>query len=136
MDVLSHFGELDELIQIIYQGFDRFIILSTVVARFVVTARHHTVSRSFSFITLRTRAVDVENALSKQDSKAGSQILPNFAHNLAEAFVKGELCIDGWTPDKGANINLTLGPTVEETGSRSPGRNVCQGSRIACNHRF
>ena len=30
MDVLSHFGELDELIQVIYQGFDRFIVLSTV----------------------------------------------------------------------------------------------------------
>ncbi|KAH0827322.1 hypothetical protein J3R83DRAFT_3948 [Lanmaoa asiatica] len=30
MDILSHFGELDELIQVIYQGFDRFIVLSAV----------------------------------------------------------------------------------------------------------
>ena len=30
MDVLSHFGELDELIQVIYQGFDRFVVLSAV----------------------------------------------------------------------------------------------------------
>jgi hypothetical protein len=30
MDVLSHFGELDELIQVIYQGFDRFIVVSAV----------------------------------------------------------------------------------------------------------
>ncbi|KAG1716090.1 hypothetical protein ID866_1062 [Astraeus odoratus] len=29
-DVLSHFGRLDELIQIIYQGFSRFIVLSQV----------------------------------------------------------------------------------------------------------
>lgn len=30
MNVLSHFGELDELIQVIYQGFDRFVVLSEV----------------------------------------------------------------------------------------------------------
>lgn len=30
MDILSHFGGLDELIQVIYQGFERFIILSGV----------------------------------------------------------------------------------------------------------
>jgi len=30
MDVLSRFGGLDELIQVIYQGFDRFIVLSAV----------------------------------------------------------------------------------------------------------
>jgi hypothetical protein len=29
-DVLSHFGVLDELIQVIYQGFDRFVLLSQV----------------------------------------------------------------------------------------------------------
>lgn len=30
MDLLSHFGCLDELIQVIYQGFHRFVVLSTV----------------------------------------------------------------------------------------------------------
>lgn len=30
MDVLSHFGGLDELIQVVYQGFERFIVLSAV----------------------------------------------------------------------------------------------------------
>ena len=29
-DVLSHFAKLDELIQIVYQGFDRFVVLSHV----------------------------------------------------------------------------------------------------------
>lgn len=30
MDILSHFEVLDELIQVIYQGFERFIVLSAV----------------------------------------------------------------------------------------------------------
>lgn len=31
MDVFSHFSRLDELIQIVYQGFDRFVVLSHVI---------------------------------------------------------------------------------------------------------
>ncbi|KIO04496.1 hypothetical protein M404DRAFT_1000616, partial [Pisolithus tinctorius Marx 270] len=31
VDVLSHFGRLDELIQIVYQGFDRFVVISQVI---------------------------------------------------------------------------------------------------------
>lgn len=30
MDVFSHFGRLDELIRMVYQGFDRFVVLSHV----------------------------------------------------------------------------------------------------------
>jgi hypothetical protein len=29
-DVFSHFGELDELVQVIYHGFERFVLLSNV----------------------------------------------------------------------------------------------------------
>jgi hypothetical protein len=29
-DVLTHFGCLDELVQVIYQGFSRFVVLSAV----------------------------------------------------------------------------------------------------------
>ena len=33
VDVLSHFNDLDELVQVIYQGFERFVLLSKVEAR-------------------------------------------------------------------------------------------------------
>jgi hypothetical protein len=110
MDVLSHFGELDELIQVIYQGFDRFIVVSA------VNESSWTV-----YVALKGpggrwwrgswSARDITQFIG---SKSSSQILEGFAHNLSEAFVNGELCVGDWAPDEGAKINLTLGPTSKK----------------------
>lgn len=106
MDVLSHFGGLDELIQVIYQGFDRFVVLSQV-------------NDSAWTVYLGLKGPEGRwwrGSWSAQDvtqlvgPKASSQALESFADKLSETFVNGELAIGDWTPDKGAKINLTLGP--------------------------
>ncbi|KAI9572344.1 hypothetical protein HD554DRAFT_2015312 [Boletus coccyginus] len=106
MDVLSHFGGLDELIQVIYQGFDRFIVLSA------VNESSWTVSVGLKGPEGRWwrgswLARDITQFVGSESS---SQILAGFAHNLSEAFVNGELCVGDWAPEEGAKINLTLGP--------------------------
>ncbi|KAF8550678.1 hypothetical protein OG21DRAFT_1499637 [Imleria badia] len=110
MDTLSHFGALDELIQVVYQGFERFIVLSAVdssswtvyVGLKGPEGRWWRGSWSAHDVTLFI------------GSKSSSQILQSFAHNLSEAFVNGELCVGDWAPDEGAKINFTLGPTSKK----------------------
>ncbi|KAH7888315.1 hypothetical protein F5I97DRAFT_1851440 [Phlebopus sp. FC_14] len=109
-DILSHFGGLDELIQVVYQGFDRFVVLSQV---------------NDSAWTLHLGLKGPEGrwwrgSWSAQDvtrvvgTKASSQVLESFADKLSDTFVNGELSIGNWTPDKGASINLTLGPASKK----------------------
>lgn len=107
MDVLSRFGRLDELIQMVYQGFDRFVVLSQV-------------DESAWTIHLALKGPGGRwwrGARSSQDilgiigNSATPQALDTLAEKLSERFVNGELAIDDWSPEKGANIKLTLGPT-------------------------
>ncbi|KIK98581.1 hypothetical protein PAXRUDRAFT_823752 [Paxillus rubicundulus Ve08.2h10] len=103
---MSHFEGLDELIQLIYQGFDRFVVLSEI-------------NDSAWTVYLGLRGPEGRwwrGSWSTQDvtqlvgPKASSQALEGFADKLSKTFVNGELAIGDWTPDKGARINLTLGP--------------------------
>ncbi|KIM53652.1 hypothetical protein SCLCIDRAFT_31710 [Scleroderma citrinum Foug A] len=110
MDVFSHFGRLDELIRMVYQGFDRFVVLSHVneSAWTIHLALKGPAGRwwrgSWS-------AQDVLHIVGKN---ASSQVLDSFAQKLSETFVKGELSIGNWSPEKGTNLNLTLGPTSKK----------------------
>ncbi|KAH9485213.1 hypothetical protein JR316_0002120 [Psilocybe cubensis] len=106
-DVLSNFGCLDELTQVIYQSIYKFVVLSTV-----------TDDKWNIFIGLSgTQGRWWRGCWTEDDihrifgSKSSDKLLESFAEKLAEAFIEGEMCISDWSPDKGADIKFTLGPT-------------------------
>jgi len=45
---------------------------------------------------------------------SSDKLLESFAEKLADAFIQGELCISDWSPEKGAKIKFTLGPTSKK----------------------
>ncbi|KAL4080177.1 hypothetical protein V8B97DRAFT_707566 [Scleroderma yunnanense] len=88
-------------------GFDRFVILSQV-------------SESAWTIHLALKGPggrwwrgswSAQDILRTIGVSASPQVLDSFAEKLSETFVKGELVIGNWSPEKGENINLSLGPT-------------------------
>lgn len=106
-DPLSDFGCLDELIQVIYQSVNRFVVLST------VSDDKWNIHLGLSGPEGRWwhgswTAADVVKVVG---SKASDHLIESFAEKLAEAFVGGELIVGNWSPDEGAEIRLTLGPT-------------------------
>ncbi|KAH9941029.1 hypothetical protein B0H21DRAFT_753682 [Amylocystis lapponica] len=108
-DVFSHFSPLDELIQVIYQGTSRFVVLSAVDD--VSWTVHVGLSGGGRWWSGRWAERDVHKAV----GSAKSTKLEAFAERLADIFVQGELHITDWSPEKGARINLTLG-----AGSKTP----------------
>ncbi|KAG1864396.1 hypothetical protein F4604DRAFT_1783232 [Suillus subluteus] len=107
-DVLSHFGVLDELIQVIYQGFDRFVVLSQV-------------TESAWSIHLGLKGPEgrwwrgswsTKHILNITNGVQSGQVLENFAEKLRTTFVNGDLTIGEWT-EKDSDINLTFGPTTK-----------------------
>ncbi|KAG1745436.1 uncharacterized protein EDB91DRAFT_1049844 [Suillus paluster] len=107
-DVLSHFGGLDELIQVIYQGLDRFVALSQV-----------TESAWSIYLGLKgpegrwwRGSWSAKHILNITGVQSGPQILENFAEKLRTTFVNGDLAIGEWT-EKDSDINLTFGQTAK-----------------------
>ncbi|KIJ67494.1 hypothetical protein HYDPIDRAFT_108283 [Hydnomerulius pinastri MD-312] len=109
-DALTHFGGLDELIQVVYQGFDRFVVLSQ------VNDSAWTVHLGLKGPQGRwwRGSWSAQDVVQIVGLKASTQTLENFADKLSETFVNGELSIGNWTPDKGAEIYLTLGPASKK----------------------
>jgi len=105
--VLSHFGVLDELIQVIYQGFERFVLLSKVddESWTVYLALQGPEGRWWRG---RWQEKDI---LHLTGAKASEIILEGFADKLADIIIKGEASIGDWNSERGAKINLTLGST-------------------------
>src|ERR1700722_13526392 len=94
-DILQHFGCLDELIQVIYQGFYRFVVLSN------VDEQNWTIHLGLMGPEGRWwRGVWDSDSVVK--SKLSPKLLDTFAERAAEAFINGELCVDDWRPDQGA----------------------------------
>ncbi|KAI6044663.1 hypothetical protein EDC04DRAFT_2561287 [Pisolithus marmoratus] len=106
-DVLSRFGRLDELIQIIYQGFDRFVVLSQVNES--AWTIHLALKGPGGRWWRGTRSA--QDILGIVGTGSTPQVLDTFAETLSETIVNGELAIDDWSPEKGTKIKLTLGPT-------------------------
>lgn len=106
-DPLSNFGCLDELIQVIYQSVNRFVVLSTVsddkwnIHLGLCGPEGRWWHGSWT-------AADVVKVIG---SKASDHLIESFAEKLAEAFAEGELVVGNWISDEGAEIKLTLGPT-------------------------
>jgi len=104
-DALSHFGVLDEIIQIIYEGVERFVLLSK------VDYESWTIYLGLQGPEGRWwRGCWFEkDILHLTGSKASEMILEGFANKLADIIVKGEASIGEWSSNADAKINLTLG---------------------------
>ncbi|KAG0704730.1 hypothetical protein DFH29DRAFT_801486 [Suillus ampliporus] len=107
-DVLSHFGGLDELIQVIYQGLDRFVALSQV-----------TESAWSIYLGLKgpegrwwRGSWSAKHIINITGVQSSPQTLENFAEKLRTTFVNGDLAIGEWT-EKDSDINLTFGRTAK-----------------------
>ncbi|KAG2128521.1 uncharacterized protein EDB93DRAFT_1184482 [Suillus bovinus] len=107
-DVLSHFGVLDDLIHIIYQGFDRYVVLSRV-----------TESAWSIYLGLKgpegrwwRGSWSPKHILNITKGQSTPQVLENFAEKLRSTFVNGDLAIGEWT-EKDSDINLTFRPTAK-----------------------
>ncbi|KAF8638024.1 hypothetical protein AX16_010656 [Volvariella volvacea WC 439] len=136
-DMFSHFTGLDQLIQVIYQGVSKFVVLSGVANnqwrlhvglmgrqgrwwRSIWEAEdiQQVIVRAGIHLNLHDFARDAHcSCLCKsliQDVMASEKVIESFANDLVETFVQGDLCIGDWTPLPGANINLTFGPTSKK----------------------
>jgi hypothetical protein len=105
---LSHFGVLDELIQVIYQGFDRFVVLSQVTesAWSIHLGLKGPEGRWWRGSWSTKHILDITNGVQS------SQVFENFAEKLRTAFINGDLTIGEWT-EKDSDINLTFGSTAK-----------------------
>ncbi|KAI0737510.1 hypothetical protein C8Q80DRAFT_1114915 [Daedaleopsis nitida] len=114
-DILSHFTSLDELIQVIYQGSSRFVIISSVddASWTVHVGLTGTEGRWWQG---RWTEKDVKNTVG---SKVSSFLLESFVEKMADTFIKGEISIGDWSYAKGADIELVLG-TSAKTPIRVP----------------
>ncbi|CAL1708080.1 unnamed protein product [Somion occarium] len=110
-DALSYFSALDELIQLIYQGAQKFVFLSSVddISWNVYLGLTGPEGRWWRG---RWTEKDVQNFVG---GKTSSILLEAFADRLVQTIVQGELFVGNWSPEKGAKINLTLGP-----GAKTP----------------
>ncbi|KAG2356357.1 hypothetical protein BDR07DRAFT_1300731 [Suillus spraguei] len=108
-NVLSHFGVLDELVQVIYQGFDRFVVLSQVTesAWSIYLGLKGPEGRWWRGSWSAKHILDITNGV-----QSGPQVLENFAEKLRTTFVNGDLTIGEWA-DKDSDINLTFGPNAK-----------------------
>ncbi|KAJ7668473.1 hypothetical protein DFH06DRAFT_1181828 [Mycena polygramma] len=104
-DVMVNFGALDELVQVIYQGMDKFVVLSA------VTNDKWTIHLGLTGTEGRWwygswHAADVLAIVGKS---ASDTLLESFAEKLAESIVQGELFVE-----EGERYKLTLGPTSKK----------------------
>ncbi|KAJ7497042.1 hypothetical protein FB451DRAFT_1209834 [Mycena latifolia] len=104
-NVIANFAPLDELVQVIYQGLDKFVVLSD------VTGDKWNIHLGLTGPEGRWwrgswREADVLAIVGKS---ASDTLLESFALKLAETIVQGELHIE-----EGERYKLTLGPTSKK----------------------
>ncbi|KAF9528499.1 hypothetical protein CPB83DRAFT_766783 [Crepidotus variabilis] len=109
-DALANFTCLDELTQVIYQSFYKFVVLSTVTDD-KWNVHVGLAGREGRWWHGCWTEEDVHRIFG---SRSSDKLLESFAEKLAEVFVQGELCISDWSTEKGANIKFTLGPTSKK----------------------
>jgi hypothetical protein len=119
-DVLSSFGCLDDLIQVIYQSVHQFVVLSSVSDVWTVhlgladpEGRWWCGSwkeDDILHVVVRTLHLSLSSTLhDRQDvqgSKPSNKLLKTFAEKLAETFIKGELYVGDWDARRGATIKV------------------------------
>lgn len=120
-DMVSEFGALDELIQVIYQGAHKFVVLSNVTddAWSVYLTMANSEGRWWSGRWTAKDVLDffvrtlLETSLSLLDEvvqgqKTSTALIEQFADNLASSVLNGELHVGNWSSEKGASINVSL----------------------------
>ena len=122
-DVISHFSPLDELIQVVYQGSARFVILSSVddaswTVHVGLTGEEgrwwrgrwtdKDVKKQFVSLLVMNISIETLNLLWPLNKGSGvsSFLLESAVEKLADAFVKGQLTIGDWSSAKGAEIQV------------------------------
>ncbi|KAH8107814.1 hypothetical protein BXZ70DRAFT_912768 [Cristinia sonorae] len=110
VDILSHFTSLDELIQLVYQGAHKFVVLSAVDDVSWTIHVGLTNSEEGRWWRGKWGEKDIQKFVGE---KTSSIVLESFSDRLAHTFVQGDLQIGNWSSEKGAEINLTLGPTAK-----------------------
>ncbi|PCH43550.1 hypothetical protein WOLCODRAFT_164534 [Wolfiporia cocos MD-104 SS10] len=108
-DTLTHLLPLDELIQVIYQGSSRFVVLSNVeeLSWTVYVGLSGPEGRWWSGCWKDT------NVRSAVGANISASKIETYAGLLEDAFVQGELYIGNWSTQKGAKINFTLGANLD-----------------------
>ncbi|KAJ7124992.1 hypothetical protein C8R44DRAFT_840229 [Mycena epipterygia] len=104
-NVMANFGVLDELVQVIYQGMDKFVLLSD-VADDKWNIHLGLAGPEGRWWRGSWRAADVLAIVGKASSDT---LLESFAEKLAESIVQGELHVE-----EGERYKLTLGPTSKK----------------------
>ncbi|KAL0956244.1 hypothetical protein HGRIS_002398 [Hohenbuehelia grisea] len=104
LDMLEHLGGLDELVQVIYQGAHRFVVLSSVDS---VQWRVHLGLSGHEGRWWRG-LWSVDDVLELVGPKPSSILLEAFADKLVETIVKGELYISDWSTEKGVPLKVCL----------------------------
>lgn len=121
LDMISEFGALDELIQVIYQGAHKFIVLSNVtddawsVYLTVVNSEGRWWSGGwtekdvldFVVCTFPETSLPLLDEV-MQGQKTSTTLIEQFADNLANSVLNGELHVGNWSSEKGASINVSL----------------------------
>ncbi|TFY74739.1 hypothetical protein EWM64_g9273 [Hericium alpestre] len=114
MSLLDHFSLLDELIQVIYQGSARFVIISTLDhSRKDPSWRIRLgLAREGRWWQGRWTEDDV---LQVTGNKSSPDVLEAFGDRLAGAVTKGDLRVDGYEP-RAANeeLKLVIGSTARK----------------------
>lgn len=118
VDILSHFTSLDELINLIYQGAHKFVVISAVDEKSWTV--HVGLSDSGRWwkgtwsekdvqkIVVRAAFLDVILVHSPrlQGQQPSSIVLESFAERLTRTFVQGDLQIGNWSTERGADIDV------------------------------
>ncbi|KAH9847183.1 hypothetical protein C2E23DRAFT_742387 [Lenzites betulinus] len=104
-DAMSHFTPLDELVQVIYQGSSRFVIISSVDDA-SWTVHVGLTGEDGRWWQGRWTEKDVRKFVG---AKVSGFLLDSFVEKMADTFVKGELSIGGWSSGNAAPIQLVFG---------------------------
>ncbi|KAL1756249.1 hypothetical protein FB107DRAFT_211767 [Schizophyllum commune] len=110
IDLFSNFSCLDDIIQVIHQGSDKFVLTSSVTKdAWEVHVSHE--DRQGRCWKGQWQESDVRKIVG---TKASEKMLHTFSGKLLDTIIKGDICIGEWNSKPNADINLTLGPSAKK----------------------
>ncbi|KAI0344538.1 hypothetical protein BDW22DRAFT_1354620 [Trametopsis cervina] len=108
-DMITHFGAVDELVQLIYQGANKFVLVSAVESVYW-TLHLGLTGPEGRWWKGKWAERDIFKFLG--NSSAPHKLIETFSERLADNIEKGELFIGNWSSERGAEITLTLNPSA------------------------
>ncbi|KAL1747083.1 hypothetical protein HDZ31DRAFT_80777 [Schizophyllum fasciatum] len=110
VDIFSNFSCLDDVIQVIHQGTDKFVLTST-VTKDSWDIHISLEGRRGRWWEGQWQEADVTKIVG---TKAAAKMFNTFSNKLRESIVKGDICIGNWDAKPDAEIDLTLGPSAKK----------------------